>query len=80
MKQSMIHMQVIANQTGLPLSKVEAIMEQAVSYRLPPIQAGEDWPAGVTFGLLAALEVLGGDSNTVYNCCTVMLFEKKSAQ
>ncbi len=71
MKQSMIYMQTLANQAGLPLRKVEEIVDACIKAQdrfeqsIDPEEAMQF--RGELIGLIHALKILGGNGNTILN-------------
>lgn len=83
MKQSMIYMQVLAGQTGLPLSKVEAAMMEMrntyVDFERPAKQAGreEDRASWESFrlGERTILAFLDAEYDTLDFCLQALVDE-----
>ena len=84
MKQSMIYMQTLAGQTGLPLSKVEWLLGELAGAEAKVNQildASEDeseaeFPAGYAQGLRVALIKLGGKNESISGCLRALIDER----
>ncbi len=87
MKQSMIYMQTLAGQTGLPLSKVEVVMKEIVDtylqWELPAKHAGreEDRASWESFrlGQRNVLAFLDGEYETMDGAFNALIDERKEA-
>lgn len=85
MKQSMIYMQVLAGQTGLPLSKVETVMTEIVDtymdFELPAERAKreEDRASWESFrlGERNIIAFLGGEYETIDGAFEALIDERK---
>lgn len=78
MKQSMIYMQVIANQTGLPLSKVEKAMTCVLD--ATDMVAKDSTGTWLPFrnGQLDMLEALGGNYHTIVGAVEALIDERNA--
>lgn len=85
MKQSMIYMQTLAGQTGLPLRKVEAAMKEILDtyldFELPAERAGREddrasWES-FRFGQRNVLAFLDGEYETIDGCLEALIDERK---
>lgn len=86
MKQSMIYMQTLAGQTGLPLSKVEWLLDELAGTEAKVNRMLDDgtdeidieFPAGYAQGLRVALVKLGGKDESISGCLRALIDERKA--
>lgn len=83
MKQSSILIAKIANDAGIPVSKVEAIIRKiahAISLNAHAIRISENTKAanlgGQVGGLMHALVLLGADAEMVGKCADILMAEE----